>query len=223
MLNKSIFKQTFKSIKGFNNYSIKFFIKKSPLFDVTTLTPEERLHNKAKKVGSSAEQIQNYEKHILNKSNDKSNASISMDIENLLDDIDSTNNIYLKNINNPSVQDVKENELSYNNYLKQSDIIINTLKSCFDELLVQNKDMTMNIDKNNNFISIDVKKVGTYIIAKELETKLIAVTSPMSGLFKYKYDPVSRFWISTKDSHIMDELLIREFCHHSKGLLIINH
>lgn len=65
------------------------------------------------------------------------------------------------------------------------------------------------------------KKLTSYIFTAESD--LIVMTSPISGFFKYTYDLDSGFWVSERDQHILDDLLIREFCKHSRGLLnIIN-
>ena len=62
-------------------------------------------------------------------------------------------------------------------------------------------------------------KIGTWIFVREMDTKTLTFTSPISGFFKYEYDAVSGYWLSLKDSHILDDLVIREFCKVSKGLL----
>jgi len=134
----------------------------------------------------------------------------------MLDDIESTNNKFVEKDNNLKNQ----NDASYADFLDNSEKLIRALIKGVKDLLLQDKNLSLEISKNNLHIKINTKN-GTYIIAKELETKTIALTSPLSGLFKYKYDSSSGYWISIKDNHILDELLIREFCHHSKGLLTI--
>jgi frataxin-like iron-binding protein CyaY len=218
-----------KKLKNpFFTKNLNFIIKKSfakPNRDLSyqnTSTPTERLNNKAKNYGASTEQTQNYEKNIYAKKKMDDMEDISKDLEGLLDNIESTNSQYLKSKESFS-STPQVNEMSYDDYLRQSNYIFQIMINAFKELLQQDKNLSMDVDRNNLFIRINVNKLGTYIIAKELETRVIAVTSPMTGLFKYKYDPLSRYWISTKDKHIMDELLMREFCHHSKGLLIFNY
>lgn len=217
------FTRNIKSIGSINSIIKKSFVKPNrDLSYQNTSTPTERLNNKAKNYGASTEQTQNYEKNIFANKKKEDIDSISEDLEGLLENIESTNSQYLKNKETFS-SSPQVNEMSYDDFLKQSDYIFQIMINSFKELLQQDKNLSMDVDRNNLFIRINVNKLGTYVIAKELETRVIAVTSPMAGLFKYKYDPLSQYWISTKDKHIMDELLMREFCHHSKGLLIFNY
>ena len=43
--------------------------------------------------------------------------------------------------------------------------------------------------------------------------------SPTSGLYNYYWDENNKFWKSKVQEHIVDDLLVREFIMHSKGLL----
>ena len=208
---------------------LKFFTSRNkPIYDNITTT-NERLENKARNVGSAADQIQNYEKSILIKKRDflemDEKSNIAKDLDSIFDELESTNSKYLENINDPEKKNLKADEISFNDYLRESDKIFSLLRHSFNELISQDSNIQIENDRSgkNLYIKVNVRNVGTYIVAKEIETLQIALTSPLTGLFKYKYNPVSRYWISTKDSHIMDELLIREFCQHSKGLLIIDH
>jgi frataxin-like iron-binding protein CyaY len=194
-------------------------VEKGPAFQ-NTKTANERLNSRAKNYGASTEQVQNYEKHIFGKKKFDADENVGKDLEGLFDSIESTNGQFLKKKELDAVEVI---EISYSDFISQSDYIFSIMKNAFKELLDQDKNLSMEVDRNNLFIKINVKKVGTYIISKELESRLIAVTSPLTGLFKYKFDPVSRYWISTRDNHIMDELLMREFCQHSMGLLIFNY
>jgi frataxin-like iron-binding protein CyaY len=193
--------------------------------DANSASTVERLNNKAKNMGASTFQVQNYERNVFNRKNEtikNIETELGQDLEKLFDVIESTNSEYLKNENHSDVKNVKVEEMSFNDFLNYSDKLINALHSGFQELKKYDENIKIEKDPRNLHLKIIVNKVGSYIIVKELETRQIAMTSPLSGLFKYKYDPVSKYWISTKDSHILDELLVREFCKHSKGLLEIN-
>lgn len=140
----------------------------------------------------------------------------------MFNNIESTNRTILVNQNTQNQQNLKIDEMSFDDFIRESDKYLNKMKDAFRELLNQDKDLSMEIDpRYNMFIKIHVKKLGTYILSKELETKYLTLTSPISGLFKYKYDSANSYWINVKDHHILEELLVREFCQHSKGLLII--
>lgn len=217
----------FSNVFKRNKISSSFYkMTFKPLKDATPSSTVDRLNTKAKNVGASTDQIQNYEKHILNKKNEKYlnvETELGQDIEKMFDEIESTNSDYLKVDNTSQDANVKVQELSFNDYMYYSDKFINALKIGLEDLIKYDRDIVIEKDPRNFHVKINVKKVGIYVVAKEMETRQIGLTSPISGLFKYKYDPVSRYWISTKDSHILDELLIREFCHHSKGLLEIKY
>ena len=192
--------------------------------DSTTTTTNERLNIKAKNVGDSSDQIQNYERHRLTNKNEKiTNVEndLEKDLENLFDMIESTNSDFLKNVNNPTDTNVKVQEMTFTDFMYITDKLIDALFVGFNEIIRYDSNIKVEKDPRNFHIKINVKGVGIYIIAKEVETRQISLTSPISGLFKYHYDPVSKYWVSKKDAHIMDELLTREFCKHSKGLLEI--
>lgn len=97
-------------------------------------------------------------------------------------------------------------------------------KSFFTKLyegLIKLDDQSVTIESYNNG-QIKVKTVkGVYIISIE-DNKFITLNSPVSGYFRYTLDSVSGFFVNIKDDHIIDDLLIREFCKHSKGILSIS-
>jgi frataxin-like iron-binding protein CyaY len=188
---------------------------------------QDRLDSRTKNVGSNAEQIQNYERSILLKHRvNELSHDLSLDIDELISNSESTNIKLMENINNPSQQTLKVKTISYSDYLELSDKMMKNLKNAFEDLSLSDSNILIEADNKTPYnlaMKINVKGQGVYIIAKELETRSINVTSPLTGLFKYSYDPISKYWKSLKDGHIMDELLMREFCKHSKGLLIINN
>lgn len=202
----------------------KSFIKRN---SINIKMTHERLDEKAKNVGSNAGQVQNYEKIIFGRNkNEDIELNISEDIDRILNDSESTNVKLTKVIesNSDDILDVKE--VPYTEYLHEADNLLIELHSAFVELQKSDTKIEIESDKETKYnlnLKIKVPKEGLYVISKELETRLITVTSPISGFFKYKYDPLSRYWKSIKDGHILDELLIREFCKHSKGLLLIQH
>ena len=159
---------------------------------------------------------------VFNKYNEeKSNVFLHYkEIKQKEEDQDNFNEI-LEEAEINSNKNLTSNDISLDEFLKQSERYFEKLNKAFIELKQSEKNIK--IDKTQNNISINVPRVGVYIIARENETRLITLTSPLSGLFKYRYDSANNYWISIKDNHIIDELLIREFCYHSGGLLIIDN
>jgi frataxin-like iron-binding protein CyaY len=199
---------------------LKSFISRKKVF-INVSSPEERLSNKAKNVSESTGQVQNYEKHIFIKQNFDETENVSSTLENLLEHIESTNSQYMKLEDNKS-----SNDLTFNEYIKNSEKMMLKLRKAFEVLLSQDNNLSLDLGANQgnlNFLKVEVKSLGVYIISREFETKTLTVTSPISGLFKYKYDSKTNYWISVKDTHILDELLMREFCQHSKGYLNIEN
>lgn len=69
---------------------------------------------------------------------------------------------------------------------------------------------------------IDKTDVGMYIIKYDSTINQMCLTSPISGFFRYNFDATSGFWVNEKDNHILDDIVIREFCKHSKDLLLFD-
>ena len=66
-----------------------------------------------------------------------------------------------------------------------------------------------------------MKQVGDYTFTSDPGVQTLSLKSPESGLHIYTYDEANGFWKSSVQVHIMDELLVREFVAHSKGLLTL--
>jgi frataxin-like iron-binding protein CyaY len=70
-------------------------------------------------------------------------------------------------------------------------------------------------------LQIKVTKIGTYRIYADESTQYVYLQSPQSGLYNYKYDIGNQQWKSEMQSHIIDELLMREFITFTKGTLTL--
>ena len=215
-----------------NSKSFKILKYISKNFALKSLPPKfrssnEKLQDIATRTGAAINQTQNYEKFIFEqKKNDFGNieSDLSSDLNNLIDMAEYNNNL----LNDESGQKIKEkiDEIEYEEYLNKSNDLIISIKKGLIELEENDRNIKLeynNKDKYNLSIKVNVKDIGTYIFVKELETKLFTLTSPISGLFKYYYDQQSKYWRSIKDNHIFDDILIREFCLHSKGILQLNY
>lgn len=129
-----------------------------------------------------------------------------------------------ENLNLDSISDNKDNFKDKNLEVKSFDLIVKNYFSkvvrAFLDLMLTNKEIDLNLNDFDE-IEITVEKIGKYFLKKELNNK-ISLHSPISGFYKYEYDFKNEQFVNEKDKHILDELLIREFCKHSSGLLLIN-
>ena len=115
---------------------------------------------------------------------------------------------------------VSNNKVQHQHINGKGHLMIKNLYESFKK--IEDSDVIIVSYKKDELV-VNVKTKGDYRIIIENDTNLLALTSPITGFFKYEYNQVSNFWESIKDQHILDDLLIREFCKHSKGVLeIIN-
>lgn len=205
-----------------------FIFKKFKIFNFNTSNGNSTKKNEVqKKIGLNINNENINGNRINNDSNKYSNSKIITD-EYDLDDLDSItdklkqNNIISKDATKKynSTQFVNSNNQVYNFNSIASNYLTRVVNA-FIEIMNENKSVDIEVKEEENTIIVNVQKIGNYIIKKDAEQQLISLQSPISGLFKYKFDFDNEHWIDEKDGHIMDELLTREFCKHSKGLLII--
>jgi frataxin-like iron-binding protein CyaY len=147
---------------------------------------------------------------------------IKLEDDEDIDDIDiNLDNIVETKPNNTlnqSSTQIEPKEISLDAFMNHSLRYFEKIHKAFQNLK-EYEDIKIETDKNSFFLRVTMKQIGTWIFVRELDTKNVTFTSPISGFFKYKYDPTSNYWISLKDGHILDDLVIREFCKVSKGLL----
>jgi len=77
----------------------------------------------------------------------------------------------------------------------------------------------LKIEKKEDELIVTVKDVGPYRFFSDPSKQEFTMQSAVSGLYNYKRDETNNFWKSTVQEHIVDDLLIREFIMHTKGLL----
>lgn len=118
-----------------------------------------------------------------------------------------------------TLDNVKNYVSSSELFHKQANSFIKTLFNAFGKL---DDDQVTVEEYTSDSLTISVKDKGSYIIEIEKDLNFLCLNSPISGFFKYTYDENCGFWVNIKDQHILDDLLIREFCKHSKGMLEIN-
>ena len=162
-----------------------------------------------------------------NKNNKNKNEDEDIDMDNLENfDFNETldkskNEDHTTNYNSEKHKSKEVAKISKDYFLKKYFGLIKKILNAMSELQIDNKKNI--IEYNEKFITlrVTIDKVGFYIINKEDDQMLLTLTSPVSGFFKYKYDDDTGYWINVKDNHIIDELLVREFCKHSNGILNI--
>ena len=112
-----------------------------------------------------------------------------------------------------------ENMIDAEVYQAQVDKTLRRLHKAFSELAGENDPGRISIDLKGETLVISVKRVGDYTFSNDSSNQTFSLQSPESGIHNYKYDSANAFWKSTVQVHILEELLVREFIGHSKGLL----
>ena len=99
---------------------------------------------------------------------------------------------------------------------------LNRYEAAFTKLISQNAPGHLIIRRGDQELSIEVKNVGPYKFEVDNAQQLLKMQSADSGIYHYKWDEAQNLWKSTSQVHFLDELLVREFITHSKGLLDLN-
>ncbi len=100
--------------------------------------------------------------------------------------------------------------------------LMNKFEVAFNELKKANDQGRITVTRvNPKELQIKVTKIGTYRIYADESTQYVYLQSPQSGLYNYKYDVGNQQWKSEMQSHIIDELLMREFITFTKGTLTL--
>jgi len=68
-------------------------------------------------------------------------------------------------------------------------------------------------------LAVNIEHLGEYSIKVNEKDQLVYLQSPLSGINKYYFDTANEKWISSRDKHIMDELVVRELVKHCQGML----
>ena len=94
------------------------------------------------------------------------------------------------------------------------------LEYAFDKIASENDAGRITVTRDGNeTLVVEVKKIGIYAFRTDASVQTITLTSPESGTHIYQYDIGNGFWKSSVQVHILEELIVREFCGHSQGLL----
>ena len=105
-------------------------------------------------------------------------------------------------------------------FTKNSSILINKLKLAFLEIQ-EIDDNIENVDYNkvNDSLMVSIDDIGTFSLSYDENNCLFYLNSPMSGCYSYYYNEEEDKFYSTRDEHILTELLTREILKVCKGYL----
>lgn len=92
-------------------------------------------------------------------------------------------------------------------------------QTAFELLRTEHNPASIKVTRKLDELKIEVLKVGTYSLRPDVQKRCLVLVSPVSGMYTYELEEASGFWKSTVQVHIIDDLLVREFCKHSKGWL----
>lgn len=107
-------------------------------------------------------------------------------------------------------------------FLGHVSFLMNKFEVAFNDLKKANDQGRITVTRvSPKELQIKVTKIGTYRIYADESTQYIYLQSPQSGLYNYKYDIGNQQWKSEMQSHIIDELLMREFITFTKGTLTL--
>lgn len=107
-------------------------------------------------------------------------------------------------------------------FLGHVSFLMNKFEVAFNELKKGNDQGRITVTRvNSKELQIKVTKIGTYRIYADESSQYVYLQSPQSGLYNYKYDIGNQQWKSEMQSHIIDELLMREFITFTKGTLTL--
>lgn len=188
----------------------------------------------------STKNFMNFKDKELNKTNKKSENEIETEIEINFDFSNYQNNNFSSKKDVDKVIDDKKSldrqivndnihDPNESNTLKQNtnkfakeyfSKLVNAINNLNDGNVLMNEVKEFEVKVNILNKKIDKTNVGMYIFKYDENTMQMSLTSPISGFFRYNYDKDSGFWINEKDNHILDDIVIREFCKHSKDLLL---
>lgn len=74
---------------------------------------------------------------------------------------------------------------------------------------------------NDMLMYLEISGVVNYLFRGELMSRELILTSSLSGVQRYLLDSTTQRWLSVKDSHFIDEFLLRELMGKTKGYLPI--
>ncbi len=98
---------------------------------------------------------------------------------------------------------------------------IKKLQRAFQELAADNPEGNIKVETSKAAVLIvKVADIGHFEFFVDENEQTITLSSPGdAGTHSYKYDEQNDWWLSTKDTHNMEEMLSREFGAFAMGYL----
>lgn len=105
-------------------------------------------------------------------------------------------------------------------YQTQVSSTLEKLETAFKELVLENDKGWVEIKScDDTSLVVSIKSIGDYTFTSDSGSQTFSLQSPQSGIHNYRFDTANGFWKSMQQEHILEELLVREFIMHSKGML----
>ena len=99
---------------------------------------------------------------------------------------------------------------------------LDSLEVAFKEVQKENNPGKIQIVRENGEkLVVKVGQIGDYTFQSNLDSQTMTMQSPQSGIHNYVWDSSNGFWKSNTEVHILEEILVREFLSHSKGMLML--
>ena len=97
---------------------------------------------------------------------------------------------------------------------------VNKIIKAVEELVSFNDIGFISVTKVNPVhYDINIKKIGQYALKIDYESQTLSLVTPLSGIHTYKFDDTNQWWLSIKETHNIEEMLMREFSEFAKGYL----
>jgi frataxin len=100
-----------------------------------------------------------------------------------------------------------DNKISYDQYIKEADRVMNLL---FDKIDEKEFDITDNINLSAGVLSFTFRKNKNYVLNVQRPNLQIWLSSPISGPQRYEFDLSTNKWINVRSKKDLLELLGEE-------------
>jgi len=70
---------------------------------------------------------------------------------------------------------------------------------------------------DRNVLNVNIDSSTSFIFRWQPTTRDLALQSPLTGVYIYRYDPETETWRSAADGHAIYELFVREIMSVAKG------
>eukprot|EP01017_Pseudomicrothorax_dubius_P033058 TRINITY_DN4387_c0_g1_i1.p1 TRINITY_DN4387_c0_g1~~TRINITY_DN4387_c0_g1_i1.p1 ORF type:complete len:166 (-),score=18.53 TRINITY_DN4387_c0_g1_i1:203-700(-) len=124
----------------------------------------------------------------------------------------------------PKPQEFEVPRIERDIFEKQRDLLIGKLEGAFNEVKeieTRIKEVAPFYDAEEDIAILHVRidDFGLYVFKFDNKDQILYFTSPVSGVMKYFFDEQNERWISNRDKHLLEELLVRETTKYLRGYL----